>query len=59
MILAIMFLCVMFFLHNKYEIAIWDKMGVLGYPRAQQAADDFIALVSIITGYSLYICLLK
>ena len=53
-----MFLCVCLFAHTKYEIAIWDKFGVLGYPQAEKTVDFFISYCAVATGligYTLWI----
>lgn len=58
MLLYIMFLCVCLFAHTKYEIAIWDKFGVLGYPQAEKTVDFFISYCAVATGligYTLWI----
>lgn len=50
MLFYIMYLCVCIFAHAKYEIAIYDKFGVLGYPAAEKTVDNFIAYCVITVG---------
>ena len=45
-----MYYCVMLFAHTKYEIAIYDKFGVLGYPSAEKAVDFFVSYCVVVIG---------